>query len=89
MLRITPRRRICFDFSFLVEEVGKTQSRCFTSFSMTQQPTSTVPKGSGCAFARDIPTFGCGFAALRLCGESVGFGACAYNANSECGSPLR
>jgi hypothetical protein len=22
-----------------------------------------------CAFARDIPSFGCGFAALRLCGE--------------------
>jgi hypothetical protein len=87
MLRINSATKNLFDFSFLVEEVGKAQSRCFTPFSMTQQPTSTVPKVR--AFARDIPTFGCGFAALRLCGESVGFGACAYNANSERRSGFR
>jgi hypothetical protein len=47
-------------FYFPIEKTGKAQSRCFISFSMTQQQTPTAPKdsfslGGLCVLAGDIP----------------------------------
>jgi len=68
-----------FGFPVLVERVQKkAQSRCFTSFSMTQQQTPSTWKDSVflselCGLCVSYSDFGCGSVALFLCGEFVVF----------------
>jgi|GEM_PF-2557351 len=65
ILRSAATKNLLLIFLSWLKELGKAHSRCFTTFSMTRQQTPNAPKESYflcdlCAFARDIPSFGCG-----------------------------
>jgi hypothetical protein len=48
ILRSIATKNLLLTFVSWSKELGKAQSRCFTSFSMTQRKTSTAPKNSFC-----------------------------------------
>jgi hypothetical protein len=59
ILRSVATKNLLLTFLSWSKELGKVQSRCFISFSMTQQQTANAPKDSDffgvlCAFAREI-----------------------------------